>query len=263
MSPQDILLITFAGFAAGVLNAIAGGGTIFTYSALLAAGAAPVSANATSATAVFLGSVASTIADRKRFTPTAGRLRHLSVASVVGGGLGAGLTLRTGVRLFASLVPWLILLATGVYCLSARLKSLLAVDRAAQDGNDHSGNEQPLWIALALQGLIATYGGYFSAGMGVMMLASLSLTEGGDYSTVNAAKNLLSIILQSAAVAIFLLSGAVDIGWLAPAASACVAGGWIGVVATRSIPEALIRLVVITSALGLATWLLLARAHVS
>jgi uncharacterized membrane protein YfcA len=252
LSVQEILLIAASGFAAGLLNAVAGGGTVFTYSALLAAGISPVQSNATSAVAVFLGSVASVIADRRHFALASGRLALLAGFSVLGGAVGAGLMLWSGDRIFACVVPWLVLLATLVFAASARLRLLVGAV---------SGPTGAPWTSTVVQGVVSVYGGYFSAGVGVMMLASLSLTEGGAHSQVNAAKNFLSIVLQSAAVVVFMASGVVRMEPLAIAAAACVVGGWLGVLVARSIPELIVRSIVIGSGFVLAAWLFLGQGR--
>ncbi|WP_170181750.1 sulfite exporter TauE/SafE family protein [Phreatobacter stygius] len=248
MTTFDIVLLAVAGFAAGTLNAIAGGGTIFTFSALLAIGVPPVAANATSAAAVVLGSVASTVAYRREVMAALKRLLPLCLISVVGGGLGAILLLRSGDQAFRALVPWLLLFATVLFAGTPRLQRAIRTAAATQKAKGG------MRLAVPTQGLVSVYGGYFGAGMGVMMLASLSLTEDGEYHAVNAAKNLLSIVLQSMAVAVFLASGVVHFGMSLVIAVASILGGWIGVLAARRVPERLMRSLIIVSGLGLSLW---------
>ena len=248
MTPFDIALLAFAGFAAGTLNAIAGGGTIFTFSALMAVGVPPVAANATSAAAVVVGSVASTIAYRREVLAALKRLLPLCAISALGGAAGAVLLLRSGDQAFRVLVPWLLLAATMLFAAAPLIQK--AVQRMAAAGRQGGG----LGLAVPVQGLVSVYGGYFGAGMGVMMLASLSLTEDADYHAINAAKNLMSIVLQLIAVAVFIASGIVRYEVSLLIAVASIAGGWIGVVAARRVAQSHVRALVIGSGLALSGW---------
>jgi uncharacterized protein len=247
MTAFEIGLLAVAGLAAGTLNAIAGGGTIFTFSALLAIGVPPVVANATSATAVVVGSMASTIAYRREVMAAMKRLLPYCLVSAVGGALGAWLLLKSGDHLFRALVPWLLLLATLLFAAAPWIQKL------AKDGAGHR-SAKGLKVALPVQGLVSVYGGYFGAGMGVMMLASLSLTEDSDYHAVNAAKNLLTIVLQTIAVVVFIASGLVRYELSLLIAVASIVGGWGGVVVARRVPAGIIRSIVIVSGLGLSAW---------
>ncbi|MFC3228868.1 sulfite exporter TauE/SafE family protein [Marinibaculum pumilum] len=252
MNFEAVALLGLAGFAAGILNAIAGGGTIFTFSALLALGMPPVAANATSAAAVVLGSVASALAYRREIVAAFRRLLPLVAVSLVCGALGAWLVLLSGDGLFGTLVPWLLLLATAMFAFSrgiARLGARLA---------GPATGPRPVWPAVLLQGAVAVYGGYFGAGMGVMMLATLALTENAGFHAVNAAKNLLSIVLQAMAVAVFLAAGAVDPAASLVIAVAGIAGGWSGVHLARMLPLPVVRAFVIVSGLALSAWYFLA-----
>ncbi|MEW6639186.1 MAG: sulfite exporter TauE/SafE family protein [Pseudomonadota bacterium] len=248
MTLSETALLASAGFAAGVLNAIAGGGTIFTFSALLAVGVPPVAANATSATAVVLGSVASAVAYRREIAAGFRKLLPLCVISMLGGGLGAALLLWSGDRTFRALVPWLLLFATLLFAGARQLQKLVQARTASKPDTAHTD------LALPAQGLVSIYGGYFGAGMGVMMLASLSLARDSEYHAVNAAKNLLSIVLQAVAAVIFLMSGIVDLKLSLLIAVASIVGGWSGVVVARRVPEAVVRGAVILSGLALSLW---------
>lgn len=248
MTLDAIILLASAGFAAGILNAIAGGGTIFTFSALLALGMPPVAANATSAAAVVLGSVASTWAYRREIAASFRRLLPLVLVSVVGGAAGAWLVLRSGDRLFGSLVPWLLLLATLLFAGGPWLSRVIGRRVPAAQARG------PVWPAALLQSVVAVYGGYFGAGMGVMMLATLALTEKTGFHAVNAAKNLLSIAMQAMAVGVFLAAGTVDFAASLAIAVAGIAGGWSGVHLARRLPLRFVRAFVIASGLGLSAW---------
>jgi len=154
----ELLPLLIPAFAAGVVNSIAGGGTLLTFPALLAAGLPSVTANATSAVALVPGSFASWWGYRG-VESTRRTLVALGVPSLVGGGIGAGLVLVTGDRVFALLVPWLILGATFLFVVQDRLSRLKK--RSAS-----------LAAVVTFQFLVSVYGGYFGAGMGILMLAA-------------------------------------------------------------------------------------------
>jgi uncharacterized protein len=246
MGGFDFLFLWVAGFLAGALNAVAGGGTIFTFSALLAIGVPPVAANATSASAVVVGSIASMLAYRAELVPIVRRTLPLCAVSATGAVLGAALLLISGDRVFASLVPWLIFLATALFAAGPWLIRALGTSARRFD-----------LLAQPLQGAVAIYGGYFGAGVGVMMLATLVLTFRGGYHEANAAKNLLSIVIQLASVAIFIALGLVDTRFALVIAASSVLGGWIGVRATKAVALSTLRGFVILTGICLGGWMLL------
>lgn len=239
MDILDILLLAVAGFAAGSINSVAGGGTFFTFSALLAVGVPPVAANATSAIAVVPGSIASVLTDRRLITGTGERLWLLALISLIGGGLGAWLVLRAGDVRFAAMVPWLLFLATGLFALGPRLAALSIRFKEGR------APWVVLAMVLAIQFVTATYGGFFGAGMGIVMLAALVLVFEEDYRTANACKNLFSIFIQFGAIVLFLIEGV--IAWQEAAIITCasILGGWIGVLGARRIPVPVLRAFVI------------------
>jgi hypothetical protein len=248
MTYADILLLFGSGLLAGAINALAGGGTIFTFSALVAIGLPPVTANATSAFSVLPGQIASTTAYRREIAAAFRRLLPFSIISAIGGILGGLLLLNTDEGAFRTLVPFLILFATILFMLAPRIASL-GEGLAARRKSDAPGA-----LATGLQGLVAIYGGYFGAGMGIMMLASLSLTEGRDFHALNAAKNWLACIMQGLAVVVFIVSGAIDYHAVAIVATASILGGWGSVVVGRLVPQRLIRWFVIATGLTLSLW---------
>jgi len=248
MTYIDILLLLGSGFLADAINALAGGGTIFTFSALVAVGLPAVTANATSAVSVLPGQIASTTAYRREIAKAFRRLLPFSIISAFGGILGGLLLLNTNEGAFRALVPFLILFATVLFMLAPRIATLGERMAARRRSN------APGPLATSLQGLVAIYGGYFGAGMGIMMLASLSLTEGRDFHALNAAKNWLACIMQGLAVVVFIVSGAIDYRAVAIVATASILGGWGSVVVGRLVPQHLIRWFVIATGLALSAW---------
>jgi uncharacterized membrane protein YfcA len=252
LSVFEAVVLIGAGLLAGGVNAIAGGGTFFTFAALMAVGVPPVAANATSAVSVMPGSIASTLAYRREIYHLGRKLIPLYVVSAAGGLAGGWLLLNTENTTFRGLVPWLLLFATTLFAVSPRILPLMnKLKKGTAEGETAATTS---FGAIALQGLVAIYGGYFGAGMGIMMLASLSLIFGDRFHEANAAKNILSVFMQGVAVILFLFSGLVH--W--PAAIlitvSSIIGGHFGVVVAKRVSVRVIRWSVIIVGAALTTW---------
>ncbi len=249
MSPADAALLVAAGGLAGTVNAIAGGGTFFTFAALTATGISPLAANATSAVAMLAGQVASTLAYRRELAALGTTILPLAAVSAIGGLAGGWLLLHSGGSTFQVLVPWLLLGATLLFAASPWIAAWTRKrpDRAGHRPRAEVG-------ALVIQALVAVYGGYFGAGMGIMMLASLSLVFGDDFHAGNAAKNLLAVLMQGFAVVLFLASGIVHWPEAAVVIVSGTAGGWFGVKVARFVPPSAIRAAVVLTGLALTLW---------
>ena len=235
--PDLAALTGVAAFAAGVLNAIAGGGSFLTFPALVFAGVPPVAANATSAIAVSPGYLGSTLGFRPELrTLPATLLRREVLVAALGGLMGAGLLLITPARVFSGIVPWLLLLATALFALGPHLSRL------------GGGAGHPHW---RLPGLLAVsiYGGYFNGGLGILLMALYTLTGESRLNTVNALKNLNSFVLSLLSVVAFAVAGAIvwqQAVWMMLWATA---GGWAGAHVARRLPVRWVRLLVITTGL--------------
>ncbi len=242
----DLALLLVAGLGAGVVNAVAGGGTFFTFPALLAVGLPPIQANATSALSLGPSSLASAVAYRDEVRKYAPRLVALSIVSLIGGVAGAVILLNFSNEGFGRLVPWLLLGATILFAVSPWLTKVLELPEGAE------ASPAQRIAGLVLQFVTALYGGFFGAGMGIVMLASLTLSEGADYHRINAAKNLLAMLIKVTALVLFVIAGAVV--WI-PALVlmvASVAGGYLGVVVARRVPIAWVRAFVVVMGLALS-----------
>ena len=198
----SFLLLAAAAFAAGVLNAVAGGGSFLTFPALIFTGVPPITANATSALAVSPGYLGSTLGfmPELRALPARRLARDMAI-SAVGGVAGAGLLLVTPSAVFAGIVPWLLLFATALFAAGPALAR-----RAA--GAPHSGQGLARWRELGLLA-VAVYGGYFNGGLGILLMALYTVTGETRIHTVNALKNLNSLVLSWLAVGAFVLAGAI------------------------------------------------------
>lgn len=246
MPPLEIALLFLAGFASGAINAVAGGGTFVSFGALTLIGVPPISANATSSIAQFPGYVTSTLAywrDIKRMWRGA---LVLALVSVLGSTLGALILLSLDNPQFEAMVPWLLLAATGLFAAGPWLKPKA---RHAEEATRGKGLAGPL-----AQFVTAIYGGFFGAGMGIMMLATLGLTQGGDYHRLNALKNMLATVIAIVAIVIFVGGGVVD--W--PGALAMIPGvalgGYAGVWIAKRLPQVYVRSFVIVVGLALAAY---------
>ncbi|HET8540163.1 MAG TPA: sulfite exporter TauE/SafE family protein [Anaeromyxobacter sp.] len=226
MTVADGALLTVAAAAAGVVNAIAGGGTLLTFPALLAAGVAPVAANATNTVALFPGQLASSFAYRSHIADERRRALVLAVPSLLGGVVGAWLLLAMPERVFAAVVPWLIVFACVVLAFQGQLKHLVARVR-------HANHPAALWVA---QLGIAIYGGYFGAGIGILMLAAMGILLPSSLQHANALKVLFSLLINAIAAVIFVLSGAVHGGEAVLMAAASIGGGFLGARLAQRLP---------------------------
>ena len=245
MSLVTIAALFAAALASGVINAVAGGGTFITFGALTLFGIPPITANASSAIIQFPGYLTSTHAYRAEITRYWRQAVKLLLVSAVGALLGSLVLLTIDNPAFRVIVPWLLLGATAVFAFGPALKR--ALSRLGK------GRARP-GAGLVIQFFTAVYGGFFGAGMGIMMLATLSMTETDDYHRLNAYKNLISILIATIAIAIFTTGGL--IAWpealvMIPGAAI---GGYLGVWAARRVPQNVLRAVVIAIGLGLTVY---------
>jgi hypothetical protein len=205
MTLSTATLLFIAAALAGVLNSVAGGGTFISFPALIFTRVPPIQANATSTVALWPGIVASVGAYRKRFPKDFRILLEMIATSLAGGTLGALVLLRTPQNTFMRFVPYLFLLATLLLIFG---KELAAWMEAA-----FRTSKQPRWLMLVgtnfFQFLIALYGGFFGAGIGIMMLALLTMLRMEDIHAMNALKTLLNAAINGAAVVTFIAAGAV------------------------------------------------------
>jgi uncharacterized membrane protein YfcA len=201
MTLFESILLFAAAVAAGALNSVAGGGTFFSFPALIFAGVPPIPANATSTVALWPGTLASSWAYRRRLPRTAIIFVLLILASIGGGFFGAHLLLRTPPRIFMRLIPFLFLGGTLLFAFGKKL-----VRRPAH-GEHHA---HPSWVALAgvtlAQFFIAVYGGFFGGGIGILMLASLTFLPVGDIHAMNGLKTILASTINLVAIITFIMA---------------------------------------------------------
>jgi len=236
------MLLAAAAFGAGVLNAIAGGGSFLTFPALVFTGVPPIVANATSALAVSPGYLGSTLGFRPELHALpARRLWREALIAAVGGLAGAGLLLVTPAKVFAGIVPWLLLFATVLFAAGP------LIARRAQAA---SGQAQGLdrWREPGLLA-VAIYGGYFNGGLGILLMALYTVTGEGRIHTVNALKNLNSLVLSWLSVAAFVVAGAIAWRQGLIMMVAATAGGFFGARWSKRLPAPVVRTGVIVTGL--------------
>ncbi|MGI5237022.1 sulfite exporter TauE/SafE family protein [Dactylosporangium sp. CA-139066] len=255
MNLANIALLSVAGLTAGTVNAIAGGGSLITFPALIATGLPPVAANVTNTTAVFPGYVASVYGSRTDLGELAheGQRRRLlwslAPTSVVAAALGCALLLLTPAEAFEMVVPFLVLGAAAVLALQDRLRRIVGHPRAM------SRRRQ----ALSLHGMVfvgSLYGGYFGAALGVMLVAALGLVLDESMARVSALKNVISAIGGLVGVLAFGLFGPVDWADVAVVAPAALVGGYAGARLARRLPSAVLKAVIVVFGTGVGLVLL-------
>lgn len=246
MEYLHFIALFLAAALAGAINSVAGGGTFLTFPILMWTGQSAIAANITSTIALWPGSIAGAFAYRGEWRQETARLPMLLIVSVTGGVIGAWLLLVTPEAEFRALVPWLLLSATLIFTFGRKAVAWLNnVTRAHE-------RERPSPLRLlstrAMQLAIAIYGGYFGAGIGILMLAMLQLSGMTQIHCMNAVKTVLGSAINAVAVIMFIASGAVM--W--PAALVMVAGavlgGYAGGRAALKLPPEAVRWIV--SAIG-------------
>jgi len=248
-TPPTILqlgLVGAAGLAAGMVNAIAGGGTLISFPAMTAIGMPAIAANVTNTVALWPGMVGGIAAQRRDFTGQRRRLWLTVPIGAVGGVAGGILLLRTGEHAFRVLVPYLILVAAVLLASQDRLKAWL-VGHAGQ----HERPESVARLAVPVAGA-AVYGGYFGAGLGVILLAVLGLVLDDTLTRLNALKQAIALAANLAAAIFFVSSG--EVAWLIAIVMGvgAIVGGSIGGKLAGRIQPATLRALVVTLAVIVA-----------
>jgi len=241
LSWLDLLLVALGAVAGGAVNALAGGGTLITFPILTAVGVPAVAANVTNTVALSPGYLSGTLAQKKDLAGQKRRLLWLVPTSILGGLVGGLLLLNTEERLFRQLVPYLILLACLLLALQGRVRGWLT--RRAGAG-EHGSLPEPLAAIPVF--LASIYGGYFGAGLSVIVLAVLGAVINDSLTRLNALKQAISFCVNTAAALFFLFSGQVVWSAAVVMAVGAIIGGVIGGRLAGSIQPNTLRTVVIT-----------------
>jgi len=244
MPPAEILGLIFSGAAAGAVNAVAGGGTLLTFPTLLAFGTPPVVANATSTLALFLGTAGSVFGYRRHVESVKPWLWRFVPVSIAGGWIGSWLLTHTSDRTFSRMVPFLILFATILFLAQGAFRRFAGLD---QRGGFHS-THHAVWGAIAFQFAVAVYGGYFGAGIGILMLASLGFIGLTNIHEMNALKTVLASLINCVAAVWFIYAGLIHWPKAGIMTAGALVGYFIGAHYAQRIPQ--IRVRQITTAIG-------------
>ncbi|MGZ3417007.1 MAG: sulfite exporter TauE/SafE family protein [Polyangiales bacterium] len=232
------VLLAVAAFFAGAINSVAGGGTLLTFPALLAVGIPPIAANATSTVALVPGSYAAFHGYREDLRDSRRELVGYAIPSVIGGVLGAFLVDRVGDKTFAKLVPWLIFSATALFAIQPIVRRWL-------DSRGETRAHHRLAIVMAFQLVVSIYGGFFGAGMGILMLASLGFLGLRDIHRMNGVKNFAAVCINGVAAVTFFALGRVRLPIAALMAVFAIVGGFLGAGWAKKLGQENVRRVVI------------------
>ncbi|WP_020473507.1 sulfite exporter TauE/SafE family protein [Zavarzinella formosa] len=250
-SAMMYLLLIGSAFFAGAVNAMAGGGTLLTFPALLAVpGLTSVQANATSTVSLLPGSVASVFGYRDEIRKTWPLVSRLILPSIVGSLIGTLLVTELPSKVFDQLVPWLILTAAVLFLVQPVLKKLIRTT--------HHEKPSARMVAVIMGGqfLIAVYGGYFGAGIGILMLSVLPFMGTDSIHDTNAAKTLLASVINLVSVVVFICQKEVVWTYAAVMIGAAIVGGYAGARVSRRIPAKYVRWLVIAIGFSLGAYYL-------
>lgn len=246
MTPLELVAAGAAGFAAGAVNAIAGGGTLLSFPVLIALGLPPVSAIITNTVALSPGYLGGVLAQRTGLQGQRQRVRRLTPVAVVGGLVGSILLVLTSDDALKTLIPVLLLVATLLLAAQDRIRAVLKIDERAaaaaeaeRAGRDESGTAagpgegppvvmpDPGWVVVPVF-LVSIYGGYFGAGLGIMLLAVLGIVLHDTLTRLNAIKQVFAFAINVTAAIFFLTSG--EVYWVVALVMAVtsLAGGALG-----------------------------------
>src|SRR5262245_35510278 len=247
--PESAWLYIWLGisaFAAGIVNSIAGGGTLLSFPALLSAGVSPVIANGTSTVALVPGSLAAAWGFRREMAGAGRWLFLLLWPSVLGGIVGSLLVTRLDPQYFDILIPWLILTAALLFLLQPVLARRIGSTATSEP------HARTIVAVVIVQFLVAVYGGYFGAGIGILMLSCLSLMGFGDIHVMNGLKNFLAACINGVSVAVFVIQEKVDWPSAAGMAPAAIIGAYAGSRLAQRLNRRLVRWMVIAIGFTLA-----------
>ncbi|HEU5348765.1 MAG TPA: sulfite exporter TauE/SafE family protein [Ktedonobacterales bacterium] len=240
MSFPEALLLFFVALAAGAQNSVAGGGSFLTVPTLIFTGMLPIQANATNTVALWPGAIASIHPYRDALDTARRTLLLLSAVSIVGGILGALILIHTPQNAFLQILPFLLLGATALFAFGSPVVARL---------RNASKASAPRWVTSAggalLQFIVSLYGGFFGGGIGILMLATLSLTGMRNIHTMNALKVVLASCINSVALITFIFAGIVEWPQAAVMMVGAIIGGWGGASLARKIDERYIRIYII------------------
>lgn len=240
MDLTTVVLLSAAGLGGGTIASLAGGAALITFPSLLAVGLNPISAIATNISALIPGNLLAALSDRSQLPPFDRGFIGLVVASVIGSGIGAALLMVTSTRVFELLVPLLIGFATVLFAFGKQISEAIRSRSLAKYGREPEIKLTSIPVLLP----ISIYGGYFGAGLGVLLVAVLQLTTAGQYRPANATKNLVAALNGSVAMTVFAVQGSINWPAMFVMMTGTLIGGLIGARIARYAPREVMRWVV-------------------
>jgi uncharacterized membrane protein YfcA len=247
-SPLELAFLVVAGLISGAVNAVAGGGSLLVFPALLAVGFPPLAANVTNSVAQWPGYLGVVVGARHELPGQGRRIALTSVVSVFGAALGSVLLLVLPASVFDAVVPVLVLLASALLGLQPWLRRRIGTPEP------HRPDRNAALLPAIF--LAAVYGGYFGGALGVILIATLSLCAGDELRRLNATKGVLSLVIATVTVVIFALRAPVSwaaVGLLAPTT---LVGGYLGARLARRLPENVLRWSVVVLGIAVGVYLL-------
>lgn len=252
MSTTEALLVVAAGFVAGMVNAIAGGGSLVSFPALLAVGYPAVTANVTNSLAMWPGYASSIAAFRGDLLGQRRRVVELAATASAGGAAGVVLLLALPSSVFDAVVPWCVLFASGLLAVQPRLSTWLRARPSQKDREDHRALS--LHVALFVSGI---YGAYFGGGLGVVLLGLLGLYLNDHLHTIMGIKNVMSLVVSSVAAVAFVFFAPIAWTAFAVVAPASFVGGFAGARLAKLIPPDVLRITIVLTGVAVGIVMLI------
>lgn len=249
MDVIQVCALLAAGLGAGMVNALAGGGSLISYPSLLAVGVPPISANVTNSVSVAPGYVGSVIGSREQLKGQKHRVVSLIPTAVIGAGIGTALLLNTSPDVFAAIVPFLIILAAVLMAVGPFINKLLA------SRSDDNGEHRVLLHLLV--GVACIYGGYFLSAIGLVVIAFLGICLNDSMARLTALKNTVTLMIGIIAALVYSLLAPVQ--WVAVVAlvPGTLLGGWLGARLAPKLPQKALRWTIIVYGFAVGVYLML------
>lgn len=253
----DLVILLIAGFLGGAVNSLAGGGSLITFPALIFVGMPPVQANATNTFSAFFGYLTGIYAFKDEFTVYKTEISILVFLSLLGGLLGAFLLLNITNKIFANFVPWLLLFAVILFSFGDKLNNKILTFKQGKIQSNFAKKVSKLSAYFAFLG-ISVYGGFFSAGLGILLLSYLSFTGQKNINAMNGIKLLISATIGFIAIAIFLYYGQINFFYGVLLTIGISLGGFVAAKVSLKVPQKYIKRFVIFFGLILTAYFFIA-----
>lgn len=258
-SPLQLVIVVLVSAVAGAVNAVAGGGMLLVFPALIGLGIPPIVSNATSTVALWPGSAGSVWGYRGELRGARRWAVVFAIPNLAGGLVGAVLLLRTPPVRFSNLVPWLVLGATALFIIQGPLSALRRRRGAAARPGTEGTEQPPRTSFLLFQFIVAIYGGYFGAGAGIVMLGAFGLMGLTNIHRMNGLKNFGGLCMNAIAAITFALTGLVNWPVALTMAAGALGGGYVGSRTAQRVGQDAVRMAIVVIGIGSGVWLLVTR----